>query len=375
MGYNEFSTTSYARAKEKLGLSSMRHVTKRAEQKTKETGKLIASVDPAVDPIRRSLMRFDPDGEGHFAVTVGAPMAVETICDTTGSMGHNVDVMMKNLPDTYGLLKEVLPEFDVQLAAGIFGDVRDNFILQRPQFEMTAEKIVDYLASMAPERNGADWPEDPQYGLFAAAYLTDAYINRIGLKRYHFCVSDAPAHDCFDIATLERVFGERVLDYVCENIQAHRSTRSFTTVGIHSLSIADVVVDLSRLAFCFFLQVVDDTDTTEFWSEIYGRARVIKIPDTECLPRVQAAIVGLTEGAISIAQVKEWLIEHDIRSDLAQNLSDQFSRINLGAQAILRAQMSHPLPKPGDIYKTKTELWPMSAEEISADSKPSVEWL
>lgn len=375
MGYSEFSRTSYARTREKLGLSSARHVTKRAEQKTKETGKLIASVDPAIDPIRRSLMRLDPDGDGHFVVTVGAPMAVETICDTTGSMGDNVDVLMKNLPDTYGLLKEVLPEFDVQLAAGIFGDVRDKFILQRPQFEMTAEKIVDYLASMAPERDGGDWPEDPHYGLFAAAYLTDAYINRIGLRRYHFCVSDAPSHDRFDISTLERVFGERVLDYVRENIQAHGLTRSFTAATIYDLEIADVVADLSEKAFCFFLQVENEIATTEFWSRIYGRARVVKIPDTECLPQVQAAIVGLTEGVISIAQAKDWLIRHGINASLARNLSDQLSQIDLGAQAILRAQMPHPLPKAGDVYKTKTELWPMSAEEISVDSQSNIEWL
>lgn len=377
MGYNEFSRTSYERTTEKLGLSSMKNVTKNAEQKVEETGKLVSSVDPAVDPIRRSLMRFEPDDRGHYVVTMGVPMAIETTCDTTGSMGDNVDTMMENLPDTYELLGEFLPGFDIQLAMGIFGDVIDDFVLQRPQFEMTAEKIVRYLADMAPERKGGDRPEDPQYGLFAAAYLTDAYINRIGLKRYHFCVSDAPAHDRFDIETLERVFGEKVLDYVRKNAQNHTSQRSFTATELYNLHIDDVVADLSKKAFCFFLQVGDEEDVTEFWSKIYGQCRVIPIPDTKCLPQVQAAIVGLTEGTLSIAQTKRWLIEHGVQSSVAQELTDRLSRIELGAQAVLRAKMQHPLPKVGDVYMSKSDLWPMSAEEVAAEAEatPTIEWL
>ncbi len=239
--------------------------------------------------------------------------------------------------------------------------------------DMATERWMVLMIASSLEHNGV--LDRVKYGLGRMKGYADAYINRIGLKRYHFCVSDAPSHDRFDISTLERVFGERVLDYVRENIQAHGSTRSFTVATIYDLEIAEVVADLSEHAFCFFLQIENDDDVTGFWSRIYGRARVIKIPDTECSPQVQAAIVGLTEGVISIAQVKDWLIRHGINASLAQNLSDQLSQINLGAQAILRAQMPHPLPKAGDIYKTKAELWPMSAEEISEDSKPSVEWL
>ncbi len=143
------------------------------------------------------------------------------------------------------------------------------FLVPRPKKGFSSRERKDIL----PEHNGV--LDRVKYGLGRMKGYADAYINRIGLKRYHFCVSDAPSHDRFDISTLERVFGERVLDYVRENIQAHGSTRSFTVATIYDLEIAEVVADLSEHAFCFFLQIENDDDVTGFWSRIYGRARVI----------------------------------------------------------------------------------------------------
>ena len=150
MGREVFSRSSYSEAKRDFGITRDHGVTARAEQQAMKTGKLLESVDPAAGgAIRRSLMRFDknPGGDG-WIVTVGVPMPIESDVDTTGSMGGNVDTFMKNLPDTYELSAEVLDGYDPQLALGIFGDVSDNFIFQRPQFEMTAKAIVGYLKDM-----------------------------------------------------------------------------------------------------------------------------------------------------------------------------------------------------------------------------------
>ncbi len=379
MGREVFSRSSYSEAKRDFGITRDHGVTARAEQQAMKTGKLLESVDPAAGGvIRRSLMRFDknPGGDG-WIVTVGVPMPIESDVDTTGSMGDNVDTSMKNLPNTYELSAEVLDGYDPQLALGIFGDVSDNFIFQRPQFEMTAKAIVGYLKDMVPERNGGDSPEDPQYGLFAAAYLTDAYINRIGLKGYHFCVSDATAHDRFTMGDLRRVFGDSALDVVNENAKkCYGNNKHFSESKIASLRIGDVVADLLKLSHAFFVQVEETPYVNAFWKEIYGDDRVIVIDSTDYLPQTQAAIVGLTEGTLTLSETADWLVQHRVERFEALRLADQLARIPLGAQALLRDKLERPLPKAGDIFQQKTDLWPISDDRTTTITQSGgVEWI
>lgn len=379
MGREVFSRSSFSESKRAFGITRDTGVTAKAEQQAKQTGKLLATVDPAHDVIRRSLMRFDERPGGGWIVTVGVPMPLESEVDTTGSMGNNVDISMKNLPDTYEMAAEVLPGYDPQMALGIFGDTSDKFIFQRPQFEMTAKAIVNYLKDMVPERDGGDWSEDPHYGLFAAAYLTDAYINRVGLKGYHFCISDADAHDHFTMNNMRRVFGEDVLDYVNANIQkCYGTNKHFTESRINSLRIGDVVEDLLTLSHAFFLQVKNDASASvyDFWKEIYGRERVIQIPSTKYLPQVQAAIVGLTEETLTLGDAADWLVQHKVDRYTADSLTDQLARIPLGAQAILRANLEHPLPKAGDIFQKKTDLWSSSDSQATTTAgSGGIDWL
>ena len=294
MGSQTFSYTGYVSARKSRGITSDTHVTHAAERTVFHSGKLMQSVDPAMGGVvRRSLMRFNARDDGMWTVTVGCPIHIESLCDTTGSMGTNVDTAMRVLPDTYACAAEMLPGYDPQLTLGIFGDFEDRFILQRPQFEMEAQKIVDYLADMAPERRGAgNHGEDPEYGLFGAAYLTDAYDNRIGLKGYHFCITDEPVHDRFDVDNLKRVFGENVFQHLKSN--GHEMSER----DIYALKTQDVVRDLLRQSHAFVLLLKGVyKDTVPQWQSIYGAERVIQIPDTAYLPQIQGAIIGLTEGA------------------------------------------------------------------------------
>lgn len=377
MGREVFSRSSFSESRRDFGITRDTGVTARAEQQAKQTGKLLATVDPAQDVIRRSLMRFDERPGGGWIVTVGVPMPLESEVDTTGSMGGNVDISMKNLPDTYEMAAEVLPGYDLQMALGIFGDASDKFIFQRPQFEMTAKAIVNYLKDMVPERDGGDWSEDPHYGLFAAAYLTDAYINRIGLKGYHFCISDADAHEYFTMSNMRRVFGGDVLEHVNANVQkCYGANKHFTEARINSLQIGDVVEDLLTLSHAFFLQVKSNANAYDFWKEVYGRERVIQIPSTEFLPQVQAAIVGLTEGTLTLNDAADWLAQHKVDRYMADSLAGQLARIPLGAQAILRANLEHPLPKAGDIFQQKTDLWPSSYSQVTTTAESGgIDWL
>lgn len=348
MGHMSFSRTTYKRASEKY-VPKDGPTTRKAEQEARKTGKLNPLVDPAgYGVIRRSLPRFVKEGK-FWRLTIGTPMPIETRVDTTGSMGGNVDVAWRVLPNTYELCSGVLPGYDLQIAIGIFGDVSDNFVLCRPQFEMEAEKIVEQLTLMVPERDGGDTPEDPHYGLFGAAYLTSTYINKIGLKGYDFTVSDAPARDRIDESQLYRIFGKEVFEKVAEN--GHQMK------AIDLPNTAEVFQDLFKIAHAFFLQVGDNSETTEFWTKVFGHERVVILPSTELLPQVQATIIGLTEGTLKLEEVEKFLHKNNVGKIDAKHIVESVVNIPIGAQAILPNYSRRP--KKGDLFKEKTDLWPI----------------
>lgn len=333
-------------------------VTARAEQKARETGKLNPLVDPAgYGVIRRASPRFEQQPNGLWLMTVGTPMPIETRVDTTGSMGGNVDVALRVLPKSYELCSGVLPGYDLQIATGIFGDVSDRFVLCRPQFEMEAEKIVEQLTLMVPERAGGDAPEDPHYGLFGGAYLTAAYVVKIGLKGYDFTVSDAPARNRLDERELRRIFGEEVFKKTAENGHQIDSNELPST--------AEVVQDLLKITHTFFLQVGNESSTTGFWTQIFGHERVVVLPSTELLPQVQAVIIGLTEGTLSLDEAPSFLEKNNVNSADARRIVRSVANIPIGAQAALPNFAKRP--QAGDLFREKTDPWPIDPSELSSD--------
>lgn len=380
MGRKTFTRSAYASAHAAY-VPSSGPATRVAEQKAYHTGKL----DPLVDPseygiIRRSLVRFDERPDGLLELTIGCSMPVETRVDTTGSMGGNVDVALRVLPDAFGLCSSVLPGFDLHMATGIFGDVSDRFVLCRPQFEMEAEKIVHQLTLMVPERAGGDATEDPQYGLFGGAYLTAAYANCVGLKRYDFTVSDAPGREYLSETQLVRVFGKDVFEKAAYNGHA---------IDKHDLpSTKEVVQDLLDEAHAFFLQVGRAGSSTDaFWTDVFGPERVVTLPSTELLPQVQAAIIGLTEGTLMLDEVGDFLEKNNVSTADAKAIVRSVSNIPIGAQVPLRDAIR--VPQKGDLFQekpdvfAKTNLWPIDASvleepvfldaSVEADTGPN--WL
>lgn len=355
MGKYTFSREAYRGATKEF-VPEEGPATFRAEQEAHSTGKLHPLVDPAgYGLIRRSLPRFEKQDNGLWLLTVGTPIPEETRLDTTGSMGGNVDIAIRVLSDAYELEAMVLPGYDLQMATGIFGDIVDRFVLCRPQFEMTAEKIVEQLTLMVPERDGGDWPEDPHYGIFGATYLTDAYISKIGLKGYDFTVTDAPARDLLDIRQLIRIFGEDVFKIVLENGFQINPKELPTT--------AEVVQDLLKRAHAFVLIVGNDERAIKFWTGIYGKERVVILPSTELLPHVKAIIIGLTEGALKLGQVEEFLQKNNINKTDAKRIARSVANIPIGAQAALSNFGKRP--QKGDLFKKKTDIWPINKEEIA----------
>jgi len=352
MGRNTFTRSAYAATMSTArSAGSATHV---GEERIRRGQGLDPLVDPAGNGlIRRSMARKDQRPDGFWEMTVGTPMLAETLLDTTGSMGSNVAIALDRLPHLYDLLKEsdqaVLGRYDLQLITSIFGDVMDSYVLNRSHAEM-GDKITEQMTMMYPEGGGAgNGKEDPQYGLFAAAYLTAAETNGYGLKTYHFTISDEPIYEEYDEQTLIRVFGETVFEKVAEN--GHEVSR-------HELpDVKKVINDLLTRAHAFFLQVGDRGGVNEQWSRLYGSDRVIRLPSVELLPQVQAAIIGLTEGVIDLQSLEDFLLANEVGPQNAKEIARSVAGIPIGAQAALPG--FGEIPTAGALFENKTDLKPV----------------
>jgi hypothetical protein len=263
-------------------------------------------LDPLVDPaanglIRRSLPRYVEQTDGTLLLPNGIPILIENRFDSTGSMGENVKKAFNSLPLLYEMLssgqRAVLSKYDVQIINGIFGDRGDKtHILWRSQAEMDIE-IARQLTFMVPEMDGGDYTEDPDYGLFAGAYLTDAFINRYDLKYYDFLITDAPCRERIDLKSLQRVFGSTVFEKTKENGFSINEGQLPTT--------QEIIHELKKRAHAFVLCV--GGDCVDHWRRLYGKENVVVIPDTSGMHVYQATIIGLTEGFLCLDSITEYL--------------------------------------------------------------------
>lgn len=332
--------------------------TYRAEEQVMKTQELNPLVDPGANnwgKSRRSLIRFNPLPDGRFEVAVGLSVPVELRLDTTGSMGHNVDIALKGIPDLRDYLAEVMrPGCEAHVATGVFNDIVDRFsngkmgvVITRSQFEMT-QKMAEQMQYHIPMRQGGDGPEDPHYGLFGAAYLSNFYINRIGLKSYDFTISDATAHAHLEKDQLVRIFGKDVFEAAAEN--GHQINPDKLP------SNREMVMDLLKRSHVFFLQVDDNPQVRNHWADLMDAERVVVLPRTELIPQVVSAIVGLTEGTLELSSVVAYLVERGVSKSDAQSIERSVRNIPIGAQTAL--ENYNNIPVRGDIFNSKEDLWP-----------------
>ena len=335
-----------------------RSATHRAEQQVMKTRELNPLVDPgsnAWGKSRRSLIRFNPLPDGRFEVAVGLSVPVELRLDVTGSMGNNVDIALKGIPDTRDYLAGVMrPGCEAHIATGVFNDIVDTFpdgskgvVMTRSQFEMT-EKMAEQMQYHIPMRQGSDGPEDPHYGLFGAAYLTSFYLNRIGLKGYDFTISDATAHPRLMKNQLIRIYGEDVFDAVAAN--GHDIDPSKLP------SNRQMVQDLLTRSHAFFLQVGNSEEVRSHWADLMGAERIVVLPRTALIPQVVSVVVGLTEGTLELSSVVAFLEERGVGQSDALSIERSVRNIPIGVQTIL--ENFNNIPARGDIFTTKEDLWP-----------------
>src|SRR3989344_2800085 len=327
MPKGEFSRDVYTRARvdyTKPGESA----TARGEQAVRETGKLNPLVDPAeYGVVREARVRFEPGPGSLLKMTMGVPIPIEYRLDTTGSMGDNVARAIEALPHICEFAAPGLPERDPFYCASIFGDVGDNFVLCRGQFECLADRMVNQLTLMLPQGKGGDDPEDPHFGFFGAAYLTNAYLHRVGLRSYDFTITDAPMRHLLSPDQLKRIFGEQVFEKAAEN--GHQiDPRDLPTNQ-------ELVANLQRRAHAFLLLVEHGHRCAGHWREYFGAEHVVLLPRIELLPHVMATIIGLTEGTFDLRTAVDFLTETNMDKREVVLVADRLANIQLGAHGAL----------------------------------------
>ena len=374
-----WSTTAYEKVSIQATKGGTVSATSIAEQRMLQGEALDPMVDPkgtaSLGPIRRSLPRFEKEGP-YWKLRYGVPMAIETALDTTGSMGNNVELAFGALPQFYDMLKAgdnpILAQYDPHILTTIFNDVMDFVhsngkkpVMCRTQFEMD-ERIAEQMTNLVPGKGGCgNGKEDPQYALFGAAYLTNAAIHtRWDLKSYHFTSSDEPTDITVARKWLEEIYGPDVLERCKEN--------GYNLDSGNLPDTAEIIAELKTKAHAFFLQVPGSYDRTvkEQWTDLYGPEHFVRIPgSTRYLHAVQATIVGLTEGVITLDSSEGFLLEHRVPKSQARLIVEAVEHIPLAAQTL------HPnfkrLPKPGDLFEKKTDLWPIDSSKIKPKMIPS----
>lgn len=356
MGRGKFSQATYD-SSVRTHTTGRGPVTAKAEEEYQETGKLNPLVDPAeYGVVRPSRPRFEQLPNGLFQLTIGTPVPVELRVDTTSSMGNHVDVLLGQAAIANELISGMLPGGDLQMANGIFNDLFDRPILCRSQFEALAERIVPQFTYMKPVRRGQNYAGGAPYGLFGAAYLTAFYINRIGLKSYDFTITDTEAHEQLNLGILESIFGTQVI--------AKANKNGFTIDQFDLPTPREVVQDLLKRSHAFLIHIKGRRHSISYWSRVYGSERVIELADTHYLPHTEAAIIGLTEGTLSLMDLDDFFKLYEVPDHVARPLAASLMNIPLGAQAALPNFGKRP--QAGALFRNKTDLWPMTPEEIVA---------
>lgn len=349
----------------------------RMQREQAVTGKISNSlVDPSsYGGNRISNTRFDSDPSGLFRLVKGIAMPLASYFDGSSSFGHElVEETIAGLKESFVVCSRSMPDYELWSLSGVFNDCEDSrssssyFPFYRSQSEYDPKKIVDQLINCLPNYGGcANGGEDPQYAVFAEAYLSKKAISKYGLKSYAFFVSDEPMHDQISAIMLKRIFG----DVVFETIKAN----GFENIDEnHVPTVKEAVDQMLKTTHAFYLGLGSDYTTDIYgrsalncWTEMLGKERVIPLygMSGKIIPYVQGVITGLTEGTISMIDVPAYLKEVGVNNSNISAITKAVLNVPVGVQAELKSKLPHPLPKAGDLFRNKEDLWPVDSSEIT----------
>ena len=139
----------------------------------------------------------------------------------------------------------------------------------------------------------------------------------------------------------------------------------------------DLFKDLHKRAHAFLIEVGGHISD---FNRFYDQAHRVCINDTRCLPAIEAAIIGLTEGTLQPMDVRQFLKDNQVSETNILRAIDGLNNVRFGVQRELEQKSGNRIPQKGDIFASKQDLQPATlAEEapVSEDTNTdtSSSWL
>ena len=292
------------------------------------TGKAAAAVHPLLDIKGKD--RESRDSDAH-----PRSKSIVVMFDHTGSMGDIPALLQAELPKLMSLLVGKNYCEHPQVLFGCVGDAYDGSVapLQVGQFE-SGNEMDDAFASMLIERKGGGTNQESYEMalLYFARHAKLDCLEKRGEKGYMFIIGDEAAYPVAKRDKIESIIGDTV--------QA-------------DVKIKDIVA-AARAKFEIFFLIPSGTSNydadsiRDFWVDLLGPERVIKLADPTAVCETIATTVGLMEGAIDAG---------DISRDLA----------DVGASATVVAAVTSGL---GDLARS-TALARVGSGDLPIKSTPS----
>ena len=292
------------------------------------SGAVAAHVHPSLD-IRGK------DRESRDSAAHPRSKSIVVMFDHTGSMGQVPVIMQQKLPGLMAMLVGKNYCEHPQVLFGAIGDCFDTSVapLQVGQFE-SGNEMDDAFASMLIERQGGGTNQE-SYEMalyYFARHAKMDCLEKRGEKGYMFIIGDEAAYPVAKRDKIESIIGDTV--------QA-------------DVKIKDIVAAARAKFEIFFLipsgtSNYDDDSIRDFWVNLLGSERVIKLADPTAVCETIATTVGLMEGAIDAG---------DISRDLA----------DVGASATVVAAVTSGL---GDLARS-TALARVGSGDLPIKSTPS----
>lgn len=335
-------------------------------QYREETGGLHPNVEIRNKKPRGSHNAMIPgDQPGTFILKNGISSPILSVMDGTGSTAHWVEDFFRTAERQHKLLDGVRTRYNPQLASGVVNDVynvhkQDLPVVQISQFEGD-ERSADQVRLLQPASMGNNTAaEDYDLGLYYAGLVYADLWTFYGLRGY---------------LTL-------TLDEIGRGFVAGADVRTYLgqSADFDLLDTREICQQLLKHWHLYILQVPTGgwggmlERTTEWWGELVGPDRVIKVESPNLLADVRAAIVYVTEaqnptsqGFIEFMRIEGTYFDA-ANLDLVWRMV-QVAEKNFGAQAKLPGYSE--IPKPGDVFAHYRHAWPIGHPRQSENVTPS----
>ncbi len=334
-----FSTARHTETVKRM-LERREEVHDKGRKVFEETGKL----DPLVDPngqIRKSRFVWTPNPDGTFTLKEGCKRPYFFATDGTGSFGENVGKAFDAAPIIHAMLTgNCAGNHQMDFSFCVFQDRDDRHpVIQIPQFEGD-NRWAEHMRLLIPDKNGGDIPEDYDLGIWYAANRVYADLFRYGGKGIFVLLLDAPGRGIVE--------GSLVREHLGVDLQSDIQTAT--------------VWKQLQTKFHSYVVVFGSREVTNWWLSIAGQGSVIVAPSSALFAEVQSGLVYATDTIRPTeAGLYDFLRAGGANTGISRNDAARIweAYVAAGLPFGANAKLGIELPKPGDVFASMTDKWPI----------------